>query len=63
VEQWTILDDDYAAGEFRLQLHGWRAERRFVVLRERVREDRDSVGRSTNGGLNTFTYPRRQPEH
>jgi hypothetical protein len=45
VEQWTILDEDYAAGEFRLQLHGWRAERRFVVLRERVREDRDSVGR------------------
>ena len=45
VEQWTILDDDYAAGEFQLQLHGWRAERRFVVLRERVREDRDSVGR------------------
>src|SRR3954464_807235 len=36
VEHWTILDDDYAAGEFRLQLHGWRAERRFVVLREQV---------------------------
>jgi Transposase DDE domain group 1 len=45
VEQWTILDDDYAAGEFRLQLHGWSVERRFVVLRERVREGRDSVGR------------------
>ena len=45
VEQWTLLDDDYAAGEFRLQLHGWSAERRFVVLRERVRENRDSVGR------------------
>ena len=23
VEQWTELDDNYAAGEFRLQLHGW----------------------------------------
>ena len=45
IEQWTILDDDYAAGEFRLQLHGWRVERRFVVLRERVREGRDRVGR------------------
>src|ERR1700733_4459666 len=45
VEQWTILDDDYAAGEFRLRLHGWDVERRFVVLRERVREGRDSVGR------------------
>lgn len=45
VEQWTMLDDDYAAGEFQLQLHGWKTERRFVVLRERVREGRDSVGR------------------
>jgi Transposase DDE domain group 1 len=45
VEQWTELDDNYAAGEFRLQLHGWGVERRFVVIRERVREDRDSVGR------------------
>ena len=45
VEQWTVLDDDYAAGQFRLQWHGWRGERRFVVLRERVREGRDSVGR------------------
>jgi DNA-directed RNA polymerase subunit N (RpoN/RPB10) len=45
VEQWTILDDDYAVGEFRLQLHGWNVERRFVVIREQVREGRDSVGR------------------
>ena len=45
VEQWTILDDDYAVGDFRLQLHGWSAMRRFVVIREQVREGRDSVGR------------------
>ncbi len=45
VEQWTILDDDYAVGEFQLQLHGWSVERRFVVIREQVREGRDSVGR------------------
>ena len=38
VEQWTVLDDDYAVGEFRIQLHGWSAERRFVVIREQVRE-------------------------
>ncbi|HEX3875581.1 MAG TPA: transposase, partial [Bryobacteraceae bacterium] len=36
--QWTTLDDDYAVGEFRLQLHGWSVERRFVVIREQVRE-------------------------
>ncbi len=45
VEQWTLLDDDYAVGEFQLQLHGWSVERRFVVIRELVREGRDSVGR------------------
>ena len=45
VEQWTMLDDDYGVGEFRIQLHGWSAERRFVVIREQVREGRDSVGR------------------
>jgi len=45
VEHWTRLDENFATGEFRLRLHGWSVERRFVVLRERVREDRDSVGR------------------
>ncbi len=45
VEQWTILDEDYAVGEFRLKLLGWSVERRFVVIREQVREGRDSVGR------------------
>jgi len=45
VEQWIELDDNYAVGEFRLKLHGWSVERRFVVIRERVSEDRDSVGR------------------
>lgn len=45
VEQWTALDDNFAVGEFPLTLYGWRVERRFVVVRERVREDCDSVGR------------------
>ena len=45
VEQWVALDDYFAVGEFRLKLHGWNVERRFVVIRERVRESRDSVGR------------------
>src|SRR5437868_5010446 len=45
VEQWTILDDDYAVGEFGLKLLGWSVERRFVVIREQVREGGDSVGR------------------
>ena len=45
VEQWRELDENFAAGEFRLRLHGWSVERRFVLIRERVREGRDSVGR------------------
>jgi hypothetical protein len=45
VEQWASLDDDYAVGEFRLKLLGWSVERRFAVIREQVREGRESVGR------------------
>src|SRR5215475_3099230 len=45
VEQWTILDENYSVGAFRLKLHGWSVERRFVVIREQLREGRDSVGR------------------
>jgi hypothetical protein len=45
VEQWTALDDNFAVGEFHLKLHGWNAERRFVAIRERERESRDSLGR------------------
>ncbi len=39
------MDDNFAVGEFRLKLYGWSVERRFVVIRERVREDRDNAGR------------------
>jgi DNA-directed RNA polymerase subunit N (RpoN/RPB10) len=45
IEQWTAVDDDYAVGEFPLRLHNWKAARRFVVVREPVREKRSSLGR------------------
>jgi hypothetical protein len=45
VDNWIALDENFAVGEFRLKLHGWTVERRFAVIRERVRESRDSVGR------------------
>lgn len=45
VEQWRHIDENCAVGEFRLRLHNWEVERRFVAIRERVREGRDSVGR------------------
>jgi DNA-directed RNA polymerase subunit N (RpoN/RPB10) len=45
VEQWTALDANFAVGEFRLRLFSWQTVRRFVVVRERLREKRDSPGR------------------
>jgi Transposase DDE domain group 1 len=45
VEAWRELDADYAAGEFRLRLWNWGRERRFGVIRERVREEKPSLGR------------------
>lgn len=45
VEQWTALDTHFAVGEFRLRLFPWQIARRFVVVRERLREKRESPGR------------------
>ena len=43
--QWTPIDQDYAVSEFTAQLFGWKKARRFVVVRERVRESKAAVGR------------------
>ena len=45
VKEWTELDNNYAVGQFSVKLYGWAKQRRFVVIRERVRESRASVGR------------------
>ena len=45
IQDWTLIDEHYAVGEFTAQLFGWSKARRFVVLRERVREGKDAVGR------------------
>ena len=45
VREWRALDETYAVGEFRLQLLGWDRERRFVVVREQLRETQRSRGR------------------
>ena len=42
---WKQIDDSYAVGEFEAQLFGWKKPRRFVVVRERVREEKSAVGR------------------
>lgn len=45
VQEWRALDDTYSVGEFSLKLLGWDRERRFVVVREQLRETRRSLGR------------------
>lgn len=45
IQNWVDLDQAYSVGEFRVKLLGWQTERRFVVIRELLREGRDSVGR------------------
>ena len=45
LRDWQTVDEDYAVSEFRAQLMGWSRERRFVVVRQRVREDKEAVGR------------------
>lgn len=45
IQGWWELDADYAVGEFSAALLGWSRKRRFVVVRERVRESKAAVGR------------------
>ena len=45
IRAWTEVDEDYAVGVFFAKLQGWDRQRRFVVIRERIREDKDAVGR------------------
>jgi len=46
IKDWTVLDEQHASGEFTVKLFGWSKERRFVVVRERVREPKAAVGRT-----------------
>lgn len=45
VKEWRALDAIYSVGEFHLQLFGWDRARRFVVVREQLRETKRSPGR------------------
>lgn len=45
IKAWTVIDEFHDAGEFTVQLFGWTQARRFVVGRERVREEKAAVGR------------------
>lgn len=46
IRAWTEVDKgDYAIASFSAQLFGWKCPRRFVVVRERVRDQKEAVGR------------------
>jgi hypothetical protein len=45
VANWTAIDENYAWARFTLQLQGWPHPREFFAIRERVREDKNAVGR------------------
>jgi hypothetical protein len=45
VRAWRDLDGNYPVGEFSAQLPGWSCERRFIVVRERVGENKRALGR------------------
>lgn len=45
LREWTRIDEDYAVSEFTAQLFRWKKPRRFVVVRERIRESKSAVGR------------------
>jgi len=42
---WTPIDDNYAWARFSLKLQGWAEPREFFAIRERVRENKNAVGR------------------
>ena len=42
---WTPIDTNYAWARFSLKLQGWAAPREFFAIRERVRENKNAVGR------------------
>lgn len=45
VGDWQSLDELFAVGEFEAKLWGWDRPRRFVVVRELLREDKRTLGR------------------
>lgn len=45
LRQWIQLDENYAVSELETQLFGWNKPRRFVVVRELVRDTKQAVGR------------------
>jgi hypothetical protein len=43
--EWKAIDENHDVAEFRVQLMNWSKPVRFVVVRERVRQEQEAVGR------------------
>ncbi len=43
IKKWTVVEGGYEVSELRIKLASWNVERRFVVLRERIREGKEAV--------------------
>ena len=45
IVQWRDLDENYAVGECEIKLMGWSRPRRFVAVREQIRDSKPSLGK------------------
>jgi hypothetical protein len=45
IVEWRALEQDYSVGECSVRLMGWDKARRLVVVRERIRASKRSVGK------------------
>jgi hypothetical protein len=45
IVSWRALDENYAVGECAIKLMGWDKPRRFVAVREQIRDAKPSVGK------------------
>lgn len=45
LRDWQEVDENYSTGRFSARLMGWSCERQFIVVRERIRESKEAVGR------------------
>ena len=43
LREWIHMDEKYAVSEFEAQFFGWKKPRRFVVVRELVRDTKEAV--------------------
>lgn len=61
VREWTQCDATHALGEFRLQLQTWSRERRFVVLRIRLKDTEPSLVEVPRYEYRVFVTNRPEP--